>query len=260
MGLELFSLEGKRALITGASRGIGAAIALAYAEAGADVALVARSRADLDDIAGKARATGRSAVSIPCDVTQRDQVSASVEQAVAELGGIDILVNNAGGSRFMAPLIQTRDEGWEKGIKLNLDSVFWFCKDAGQHLLAQGSGSVINISSVAGVRSSPMLTFYGAAKAAVINLTKTLAIEWGNAGVRVNAIAPGWIRTDLNKPLWIDENLTASVVKGIPIGRLGEVSDIVGAAVYLASGAAAYVSGETIVIDGGLIAGVTTAI
>ncbi len=259
MGIEMFSLEGKRALVTGASRGIGAAIAIAYAEAGADVAVSARSESDLEDVAGKARATGRKAVVIPCDVTQRDQVYAAVERTVAELGGIDILVNNAGGSKFMAPLVATREEGWEKGIRLNLDSVFWFCKAAAPHLLGQGSGSVINISSVAGVRSSPLLTFYGAAKAGVINLTKSLAIEWGESGVRVNAIAPGWVKTDLNKVLWSDPQTQEGMVRPIPLKRLGEVEDMTGAAIFLASDAASYVTGHTIVIDGGQITGGASA-
>ncbi|MCA1834418.1 MAG: SDR family NAD(P)-dependent oxidoreductase [Actinomycetota bacterium] len=255
MGLEIFSLEGKRALVTGASRGIGAAIAIAFAEAGADVAVSARSESDLDEVAGKARATGHKAVVAPCDVTQRDQVYATVDRAVKELGGIDILVNNAGGSRFMAPLVNTREDGWEKGIRLNLDSVFWFCKAAGQHMLDRGSGSVINIASVAGVRSSPLLSFYGAAKAAVINLTKTLSIEWGESGVRINGIAPGWIKTDLNKALWSDPSTAQGMTNPVPLKRLGEVSDITGAAIFLASDAAAYVTGHTIVVDGGITAG-----
>jgi NAD(P)-dependent dehydrogenase (short-subunit alcohol dehydrogenase family) len=258
MGTEIFNLEGKKALVTGASRGIGAAIAVAFAEAGADVAVTARSEGDLEEVAGKARATGRKAVAIPADVTKQDQVTAAVERAVAELGGLDVLVNNAGGSRFMAPLVMTREDGWAKGIALNLDSVFWFCKAAGPHMLGRGSGSVINVASVAGVRSSPLLTFYGAAKAAVINLTKSLAIEWGESGVRVNAIAPGWIKTDLNKALWSDPATAEGMIRGVPLKRFGEVDDIAGAAIFLASDAAAYVNGHTIVIDGGMIAGTST--
>lgn len=255
MGLERFSLEGKRALVTGASRGIGAAIAIAFAEAGADVAVSARTEADIEDVAGKARAAGRSAVAIPCDVTQRDQVYATVERAISELGGLDILVNNAGGSKFMAPLVATREEGWEKGIRLNLDSVFWFCKAVGPHLLGQGSGSVINVASIAGVGSSPLLTFYGAAKAGVINLTKSLAIEWGESGVRVNAIAPGWVKTELNRALWSDPQTAEGMIRPVPLKRLGEVDDVTGAAIYLASDASAYVTGHTMVIDGGILAG-----
>ena len=255
---DLFTLEGKRALITGASRGIGAAIAVAFADAGAHVAVTARTPDDLEAVAGKARASGRTAVAIPADATDREQVYAAVERAVGELGGLDIVVNNAGGSRFMAPLVMTRDEGWEKGIRLNLDSVFWFLKAAGPHLLGQGRGSVVNVASVAGLRSSPLLIAYGAAKAAVINITNTLAIEWGNAGVRVNAIAPGWIKTDLNKALWTDESTLAGMTKSVPLQRLGEVGDVVGAAIFLASDASAYVNGSTIVIDGGMTAGTAT--
>jgi 2-deoxy-D-gluconate 3-dehydrogenase len=258
MGLDLFSLEGKRALVTGASRGIGAAIALAFADAGADVAVTARTESDLAAVADKARASGRHAVAAPADATDREQVSSAVDRVVSELGGIDILVNNAGGSRFMAPLVMTREDGLQKGLRLNLDSVFWFLKAAGPHLLAKGRGSVINVASVAGLRSSPLLIAYGAAKAAVINITNTLAIEWGSAGVRVNAIAPGWIKTDLNKALWSDESTLAGMTKGVPLQRLGEVEDVVGAAIFLASDASAYVNGATIVIDGGMTAGTAT--
>lgn len=254
MGLDIFSLEGKRALVTGASRGIGAAIALAYAEAGADVAVSARSTGDLEALAGKIQATGRTGVAITCDVGKTDEVTACVERAIRTLGGIDILVNNAGGTRFMAPLVTTREEGWDKGIALNLKSVFLFCHEVGPHMLERRSGSVINISSVGGLHASPALSFYGAAKAGVINLTKTLAVEWGHAGVRVNAICPGWVRTDLNRNLWEDPGTAEATVERVPLGRWGETPDIVGAAIFLASDAASYVTGQTLVIDGGMLA------
>jgi 2-deoxy-D-gluconate 3-dehydrogenase len=251
MGIEIFSLEGRAALVTGASRGIGAAIAMAYAEAGADVALAARSADDIEALAGKIEALGRKAVAIPTDVTDVDQIDACVARAIEALGGLDILVNNAGGSRFMAPAVDTRREGWTKAIKLNLDQVFYFCQTAGKHMLERGRGSVINMSSVAGVSAAPTLSYYSAAKHGVIGLTKTLAVEWGTSNVRCNAICPGWVKTDLNKAIWSNDTMAAEFVKDQPIKRWGEVSDITGAAVWLASDASAYVTGTAIVIDGG---------
>ena len=254
MGLEMFSLEGKRALVTGASRGIGAAISLAFAEAGADVAVTARTTSELEELAGKIEATGRKGVPITCDVTKTEDVQRCVDAALGRLGGIDILVNNAGGSRFMAPLLTTREEGWDKGIALNLKSVFLFCQKVGAHMVERGSGSVINVSSVAGLKGSPTLSFYGAAKAGVINLSKTLAVEWGHSNVRINTICPGWVKTSLNTNLWRDDpEVAKQTVEGVPLGqRWGETSDIVGAAIYLASDASLYTTGTVIQIDGGI--------
>ena len=254
MGLEVFSLEGKSALVTGASRGIGAAIATAFAEAGADVALAARSTSDIEQLAGKIEALGRRAIPITTDVTNPDDVRACVAKTIDGLGKIDTLVNNAGGTKFMAPLIDLRPDGWHKAIALNLDSVFMFCQEAGRHMVANGSGSVINMSSVAGVHGAPALSYYSAAKHAVVGLTKTLAIEWGDSGVRVNALCPGWVKTELNRPFWSDPETSASFVQNQPIKRWGEPEEIAAAAVWLASDAASYVTGPTIVIDGGALA------
>jgi NAD(P)-dependent dehydrogenase (short-subunit alcohol dehydrogenase family) len=254
MGTEIFSLESKRALVTGASRGIGAAIAIAFAEAGADVAVTARTTSDLEEIAGKVEATGRRGIPITCDVVKTDDVERCVAKTLEELGGIDILVNNAGGTRFMAPFLATREEGWDKGIALNLKSVFTFSQRAGAHMVERGSGSVINIASMAALHASPTLSFYGAAKAAVVNLTKTLAVEWGHSGVRVNAICPGWVKTALNTNLWRDDPaIAAATVENVALQRWGETSDIVGAAIYLASDASLYTTGAAIPINGGLV-------
>ncbi len=254
MGIEVFSLEGKSTIVTGASRGIGAAIAIAFAEAGADVALAARSTSDIEQLASKIEALGRRAIPITTDVTNPDDVRACVERSIEAFGKIDVLVNNAGGTKFMAPVIDLRPDGWHKAIALNLDSVFMFCQEAGRHMVARGSGSVINMSSVAGVHGAPSLAYYSAAKHAVVGLTKTLAMEWGDAGVRVNALCPGWVRTELNRPFWSDPATAASFVQNQPIKRWGEPDEIASAAVWLASDAASYVTGSTIVIDGGALA------
>ena len=255
MGLEMFSLEGKTALVTGASRGIGAAIAQAYADAGADVALAARTVDALEEVAGKIEATGRKAVVIPTDVTDHDQVDACVTRAMDALGHIDILVNNAGGSDFIAPAVDIEVDGWLKRIELNLNSVFYFCRAAGKHMTARGSGSVINMASIAGLAATPTIAFYGAAKAGVINLTKTLAHEWGVNNVRVNAICPGWIKTPLNHLLWESPELGPRVVARQAITRWGETDDLLGAAIWLASDASSYTTGAAIVIDGGQSSG-----
>lgn len=255
MSLDMFSLEGKTALITGASRGIGAGIATAFAAAGADVALAARSTADIEALAGKLAADGRKAIAITTDVTDRAQIESCVARAIDELGHIDILVNNAGGTAFMAPITTLRFDGWQKAIALNLDSVFHFMQLVGAHMVERNEGSVINISSVAGVAASPMLSYYSAAKHAVIGLSKTAAAEWGHANVRVNSICPGWVKTDLNKQLWEDPERAADWVKNQPIKRWGEVEDITGAALWLASPAGRFVTAASIIIDGGATGG-----
>lgn len=252
MGLEIFSLEGKNALVTGASRGIGAAIALGFAEAGADVAIAARTTDALEEVAGKIAATGRRAVPITTDVTDADQVDAMVARAVAELGHLDVVVANAGGSDVIVNAVDITTEGWEKKIALNLDSVFYTCRAAGKHMLARGTGSIINVASIAGLGSTPLIAFYGAAKAGVINLTQTLAAEWGSSGVRVNALCPGWIKTDLNRLLWESEDLGPKVIAPQAIARWGVTDDLLGPAIWLASDASAFTTGSAVVVDGGL--------
>ena len=253
MGLEIFSLEGKTALVTGASRGIGAAIAIAYAEIGADVAIAARTVDALEEVAGKIEATGRRALVIPTDVTDPDQVDAMVATAVEGFGHIDIAVNNAGGSDFIAPATEIETEGWKAKIDLNLNSVFYCARAEGKHMIARGSGSVINVASIAALGATPMLAFYGASKAGVVSLTKTLANEWGPSGIRVNAICPGWIKTDLNRLLWETPEIAARLIEDQAIERWGETDDLLGAAIWLASDASAFTTGTSVVVDGGLV-------
>jgi 2-deoxy-D-gluconate 3-dehydrogenase len=256
MALERFSLAGRTALVTGASRGIGAAIARALAEAGADVALAARSSTALAAVAAEIEAVGRRAFPVVCDVTSRDQVEACAREAEERLGRIDVLVNNAGGPLFNALALEIRDEGWERLIALNLTSVFRFCQAVGRGMVARGRGSVINVSSVAGSRPWPALAAYSAAKAGVLSLTQVLALEWGEAGVRVNAICPGWVMTDINERFLADAAARSLALDAVPLRRLGQVEDVVGAALWLASDASSYVTGATIAIDGGVAPGV----
>jgi 2-deoxy-D-gluconate 3-dehydrogenase len=249
---DLFSLAGKRALVTGASRGIGRAIALAYAKAGADVAVLARSTAELDAVAAEISELGRKSVALPCDVTKRQDIEAATERALDELGALDVLVNNAGGPIFNAPFLEIRPEGFERVLGLNLLSVVHFCQTVGARMVAQRSGSIINIDSIGASHPAPLVTPYCAAKAAVVSLTQALAQEWGAAGVRINALSPGLIDTEINRALVEHPELGDALARSVPLGRWGEPEDLVGAAVWLASDASSYVSGAQIPVNGAL--------
>lgn len=245
-------LQGRSALITGASRGIGRHIALTYAAAGADVALLARDEAKLKELADEIEGMGRKAVVLPCDVTDRESVEKSVAAAIEGLGKVDVLVNNAGGNSFSAPVSHMRFSGWEKTMKLNLDSVMHVTQALAKHMLDNRSGSVINVSSVAGLSAVPMMAHYGAAKAALISLTKTLAVEWAWAGVRVNALVPGWIETDLTQFMRDAPEVGKGMLERVPMQRWGTVEEIAQPALFLASDASSFMTGQTLVIDGGL--------
>ncbi|HVM11199.1 MAG TPA: 3-oxoacyl-ACP reductase family protein, partial [Actinomycetota bacterium] len=244
-------LEGRVALVTGGSKGIGRAIALRFARAGADVAIAARGAEALERTAVEIRETGRRALAVPTDVTDADQVRSLVERTAADLGTIDVLVNNAGAAPFLATIDQIREDGFEKYFRVTFTSAFHCTKAVAPIFLAKGSGAVVNVASVAAFIASPGLTYYGAAKAALINLTKTVAREWASSGIRVNAIAPGWIETEMNavgrgNPDWYER-----VRSAIPLGRWGTAEEIAEVALFLASDAASFITGAVIVADGG---------
>jgi NAD(P)-dependent dehydrogenase (short-subunit alcohol dehydrogenase family) len=246
-----FDLTGKTALITGASRGIGAAITLALAGAGADVAINSRGREALDELAGKVEALGRRVVVLPADVTDGDAARGMVAGAVEQLGHLDVLVSNVGGSSYRGPFATLRFSGWEKVMRLNVDSTVHVVQAAAPHLLARGSGSVILVSSVAAFAAVPGLAPYGASKAALISLAKSLAVEWAATGVRVNALCPGWTATELNRSLWEDEATYAQLTAGIPMGRWGRPEELAGPALFLASDASSFMTGQALIVDGG---------
>lgn len=246
-----FELTGKTAFVTGASRGIGRAIAVGLAEAGADVALVARSADGLADTAEAVGAIGRKAFVIRADVTSQEAVAAAVATAIDQLGQVDVVVNNAGGSNFMVSFRDLRLPGWEKILRLNLDSAAYVCHAFAPHLLERGQGSVINVASVAGVAASPLLAPYGAAKAGLISLTKSLAVEWAANGVRVNALCPGWTATDLNRNLWEHPEAGPATVASVAMRRWAAPEEMAGPAVFLASDASSYVTGHVLLVDGG---------
>jgi 2-deoxy-D-gluconate 3-dehydrogenase len=249
--VSLFDLTGKSAFVTGASRGIGRSIAIALAEAGADVALVARSADGLAETASAVTAVGRKAFVIPADVTSQEAVSNAVAAAIDQLGEVDVVVNNAGGSNFMVSFRDLRLAGWDKLMRLNLDSAVYVCHAFASHLLDRGQGSVINVASVAGVAASPLLVPYGAAKAGLISLTKSLAVEWATAGVRVNALCPGWTATELNRNLWEDPAAGPATIATVPMQRWGNPDEMAGPAVFLASNASSYMTGQVVIVDGG---------
>jgi 2-deoxy-D-gluconate 3-dehydrogenase len=255
MAVTTFDLTGRTALVTGASRGIGRALALGLAAAGADVALSARDVEALESVAKEAQALGRKAIVLPADVTDPDACHQLVADAVAGLGQLDVLVNNAGGSSYMGAFTDLRFSGWEKTMRLNVDSLVHLCQAAGRHMLERGSGSIINVASVAGLSATPLLAAYGASKAAVISLTKTLAHEWGTSGVRVNALCPGWTMTDLNRNLWDTADKGLAFVSNQPLKRWATVEEMVGPTVFLASDASSYVTGQALVVDGGQTSG-----
>lgn len=251
MGIDMFSLEGKTALVTGASRGIGRAIALGFAEAGADVAVAARTEEDLNTLAKEIDSLGRKALVLPTDVRERAAIQAMFDKTVEAFGHLDIVVNNAGGSNFMSPIVGLRPEGWDKLRTLNLDSVFHCTQIACQKLLESGGGSIIQLASVAGIQGAQGLSPYSAAKGGVIMFSQAVAKELAGSNVRVNSIAPGWIDTPLNEWMTSDEATLREAEKMIPMGRIGTAEEVVGGAIYLASDASSFVTGATLVIDGG---------
>lgn len=244
-------LAGRRALVTGASRGIGRAIALAFAQAGAEVVVLARNTEMLEALVAQIEAAGGTASAVTCDVTDPEQVKAVVGDVLAA-GPIDVLVNNAGGNSFSSPLVSMRPAGWTKTQILNVESTVWMLQAVLPGMAQAGRGSVINVASVAGTAGAPLMSHYAAAKAAVISLTQSVALEAASAGVRVNALVPGWIDTDLTAFLRGDAQVERGVLERVPMQRWGTAEEIADAALFLASDASSFMTGQSLVVDGGL--------
>ena len=253
MTSSLFSLDGKAALVTGGGRGIGQAIARALAENGADVAVASRTAAELDETAAHIKAAGRKAAAFPVDLRQKGAAQQLVEQAVDALSRIDIVVTSSG-MIVRKPALEV-DEGddWEPVIALNLKARFFVAKAAAKHMQARG-GSIVHIASMSSLIGIPNQMAYAAGNGGIAAMTRAQAVEWASANIRVNSIAPGSVLTRQTEKIFANPEVLASRVAKIPLERIAQPEDIAGAAVFLASDAAAYITGHMLVVDGGWLA------
>ena len=250
MILESFSLAGKTALVTGASSGIGQTIAIALAEAGANVACHCRTEGNADETIASIEKTGRRAVAVLGDLADRATPQSIAEQTLAEFGRVDILINNAGMIR-RSPAIDFSEEDWQVVIDVNLTSVFRLSQIVGRLMIESGGGKIVNIASLLSFQGGVTVPAYTASKSAVAGLTKALANEWAKHNVNVNAIAPGYIATKNTAALQADETRNRQILERIPAGRWGTPGDLAGAAVFLSSAASDFMHGHILVVDGG---------
>lgn len=248
-------LTGRVAIITGASRGIGQSIAEQLAQAGAKVVLASRKQDSLDEVAAEIRAQGGEAIGIAAHTGDKASLLNLVEKTVAAYGRVDILVNNAATNPHFGATLDAEDSLWQKTIEVNLMGNVWLCQAVVPYMRQNGAGSIINIASVVGLRPGRSQGIYSVTKAAILSLTQTLAMELGQDNIRVNAIAPGLIQTKFARVLWENESALKQVEARTPLGRIGQPQDIGALALWLASDLAAFATGETFVIDGGIMLG-----
>ena len=251
----LFDLAGKVAVVTGSSRGIGRAIAERLAEHGAKVVVSSRKPDACEQVAGGIRDRGGEARVIPCHIGRKEELQALVDQTAAHWGGIDVLVCNAAVNPYFGPAAGIPDDAYDRIMNTNVRSNFWLCNMVLPGMASRGGGSIIVVSSIAGLRGTPTLAVYGLSKAADVQLVRNVAVEWGRHGVRANCIAPGLVRTDFARALWEDPENLKRRTRDTPLQRIGEPDEIAGAAVFLAAPAGSFMTGQTIVIDGGVTAG-----
>jgi dehydrogenase/reductase SDR family protein 4 len=249
-----FSLAGKVAIVTGGSRGIGRSISVALAEAGADVVIAARKPEALAEAVAAVEAAGGRAIAVPTNVRRSEDLKNLIAVAKQAFGRIDILVNNAGTTPVFGPVEQTDEAAWDVIMNTNVKSMFFLSVYAREAMLEHGEGgAIVNVSSVGGFRASNVIGGYSISKAAVNMLTQVCARSWGGDGIRVNAIAPGLIKTEFARALWDNPEILKASTEGAALGRIGEPDEMAGAVVYLASPAASFVTGQALVLDGGQI-------
>ena len=251
----MFDLTGKVAIVTGSSRGIGRAIAGAMAQAGASVVVSSRKADACEEAASEIREAGGTVKVLPCNVGDKQQLESLVRQTQEAFGGVDIVVCNAAANPSYGPMRELEDSAFDKIMTDNVQSNLWLANLVAPSMVERGGGSMILIASIAGLGGSRSLGAYAVSKAAQFQLARNLAVEWGRKGIRANCIAPGLVKTDFAKALWENEALRTAFEKKTPLGRLGEPEDIAGAAVFLASDAARYMTGQALVVDGGLMSG-----
>ena len=246
-----FSLEGKVAVINGGSRGIGRAIALAFAEAGADVVVSSRKLPDLEEVADEIRGLGRRSLAVAAHGGKLEDLSRLVDTVKAEFGRIDILVNNAATNPVFGPVLEIEEPAWDVIMNVNLKGYFFLGQVAARTMIEQGGGKIINVASPGGFSPEEGLGVYCVSKAGVVMLTKVMAYEWGQHNIRVNCIAPGLIQTKMAEALWSDPDYYRHLVEGTALGRMAQPDEISGTAIYLASDASSFVTGQTLFVDGG---------
>lgn len=249
--MTTFDLTGKVAIVTGASRGIGESIAHTLAQAGAKVLVCSRKIEGVQSVADAINAAGGTALAVACHTGKRDQVQAMVQRAVAEWGRVDIAVNNAATNPHFGPTIDSEEAQWDKTYEVNVKGYFWVAQAAVPPMIKAGGGSIINVASVAGLQPATAMGIYSVSKAAVIALTKQLAQELGADNIRVNALAPGLIKTKFSSALWNNDDISAKITGSTPLRRIGTVEEVAGAALYLASDSASFTTGTVMVMDGG---------
>jgi NAD(P)-dependent dehydrogenase (short-subunit alcohol dehydrogenase family) len=252
---DLFDLTGKVALVTGSTRGIGLAIARQFAARGARVVISSRKAEACEAAKDAIVAAGGEALAVPCNIGHKTQLQALVDATLSAYGTIDVLVCNAAINPYYGPLASIPDDAYDKIMNSNVRSNLWLCNMVYPAMTAAGGGAIVIVSSIAGIKGSRLLGAYGLSKAADSQLARNLAVEWGPQNIRVNALAPGVIKTDFAKALYADPETERFVTSQYPLGRLGNVDDISGVAVMLASRAGSFISGQTLVIDGGTTIG-----
>jgi NAD(P)-dependent dehydrogenase (short-subunit alcohol dehydrogenase family) len=253
MTVPNFSLRGKVAIVTGGSRGIGKAIALGFAEAGADITIADVNMEEANKTVGEIKALHRRALAVETNISIKSQVDNMVAKTVEELGTIDILVNDAA-INIMRPLVDLREDGWDKVMNVDLKGYFLCSQAAAKVMMGKQRGNIINMVSTGAAKAAPGLGAYSIAKAGVVMLTKLLAVELASYNIRVNAIGPYLVKTAFSQPMWADPDACKSLEASIPLGRIAEPQDILSTALFLASDASSYITGQTIFVDGGTMA------